>query len=188
MTTTDETDLATEAFGASTINDRAKSLLGQIGDAIEESKRDQHLDLAIPGTNDMLWARYRPFPVAKTESKTEEMRRAVERGRPVMLASACDTLVDACEQMYVLPPEFEGNPGDEGENLIPIDDTIPVRFEKRLAELFIKDKSLVKNLKTAREVVLAMFPTEQAIIAQNVDVSNWMQNLNRRIHQDAVGE
>jgi hypothetical protein len=188
-TETSGTDLANEGFGASTVNERARNLFGQIGDAIQESKRDQHLDLAIPGTNEMLWARYRPFPVAKTEAKTEEMRRAVERGRPVMLAAACDTLVDACEQIYVLPPEFEGDAGEDGENLIPIDDTIPVRFEKRLVDLFLKPKGVdTSHVKTARDVVLSMFPTEQSIIASNVEVSTWMNSINRRTHQEAVGE
>jgi hypothetical protein len=188
MTTT-EPDLANDVFGASTVNEKAKSLFGQIGDAIQDSKRDQHLDLAIPGTNELLWARYRPFPVAKTEAKTDEMRRAHERGRPVMLQAACDTLVDACEQLYVLPPEFEGDPGNDGENLIPIDDTIPVRFERRLVELFLKPKGIdTGHIKTAREVVLSIFPTEQSIIASNVEVSTWMMNLNRRTNADAVGE
>jgi hypothetical protein len=189
MTMHDDPDLAVdETFGGSTLNPAAKNLIGQIGEAIEESKRDQHLDLAIPGTNDLLWARYRPFPVAKTEAKTEAMRKAVERGRPVMLAAACDTLADACEQIMVLPREFQGEPGEEGENLIPVDDTIPIRFELRLAQLFLKDAELLKRLKTARDIILAIFPTEQAVIAANVEVSTWMQNLNKRLTGEMVGE
>lgn len=189
MSTTDP-DLATEAFGSSTVNETAKSLFGQIGEAIQRSKLDQKLDLAIPGTNDLLWARYRPFPVAKTEAKTDELRRAMDRGRPVMLASACDTLVDACEQIMVLPPQFEGDIGEEGENLVAIDDTIPVKYEKRLADLFLAaaNPDLVKQLRTARDVVLAIFPTEQAIIAQNVEVSQWMQAVNRKATETILGE
>lgn len=189
-TTEEETDTGQEAFGGGTINPVAANLLDQIGDAIEESARDQHLDLAIPGTNDLLWARYRPFPVAKTESKQDQMRRAIERGRPIMLQAACDTIIDACEQVMVLPPQFDGDAGEEGENLIPIDDTIPVQFELRLAQLFLKKKhpDLVARMKTSREVVLALFPTEQSIIAQNVEISNWMNNVNKHVAQDAVGE
>jgi hypothetical protein len=73
--------------------------------------------------------------------------------------------------------------------LIPIDDTIPVRFERRLVELFLKPKGIdTGHIKTAREVVLSIFPTEQSIIASNVEVSTWMMNLNRRTNADAVGE
>lgn len=191
MSTEDENDdQVTEAFGGSTINPVAANLLDQIGEAIEESARDQHLDLAIPGTNDMLWARFRPFPVAKTEAKAVKMQKAMERGRPIMLAAACDTIVDACEQILVLPPQFDGDPGEDGEHLVPVDDTIPVMFELRLAQLFLGRKSpeLVTKIKTAREVVLAIFPTEQSIIAMNVEISQWMNNVNKRTSQEVVGE
>jgi hypothetical protein len=190
MSTEEETDTGQEAFGSGTMNPIAANLLDQIGDAIEEAARDQHLDLAIPGTNDLLWARYRPFPVARTEAKQEQMRKAIERGRPIMLQAACDTLVDACEQIMVLPPQFDGDAGEDGENLVPIDDTIPVTFELRLAQIFLgkKQPELVARLKTSREVVLALYPTEQSIIAQNVEVSNWMTNVNKRVSQEAVGE
>jgi hypothetical protein len=132
MTMHDDPDLAVdETFGGSTLNPAVINLIGQIGEAIEESKRDQHLDLAIPGTNDL---------------------------------------------------------GEEGENLIPVDDTIPIRFELRLAQLFLKDAELLKRLKTARDIILAIFPTEQAVIAANVEVSTWMQNLNKRLTGEMVGE
>lgn len=182
-----ESDLD-DVVGGSTINPVARNLLGQISDLLEDAKGEHHLDLAIPGTNDLLWVRYRRFPVAKTESKTEAMRRQIEKKRPVMLASACDTLIDACEQLFVLPPQYDGEIGDDGCNLIPIDDTIPVQFEKRLTDLFLKDKDIASQLKTARDVVLAMFPTEQSIIAQNVEVSQWLQGINNNIASDLVGE
>jgi hypothetical protein len=190
MSTEETANLVEEGFGSSTVNKTAAALFDQIGAHIEESKRDQHLDLAIPGTQDLLWARYRPFPVAKTEAKSEAMRRAVEKGRPIMLQAACDTLVDACEQIFVLPPQFDGDIGEEGENLVPIDDTIPVKFEKRLADIFIgkKNPDLVRHIRTAREVVLLMFPTEQSVISQNVEVSTWMNDVNKRVTQESLGE
>jgi hypothetical protein len=191
MSVTEEThDLADQPLGGSTINKTAESLFDQIGEAIQESKLQKPLDLPIPGTNDLLWARYRAFPVAVTERKQEEFRKASERGRPILLAAACDTLVDACEQIMVLPKQFDGEPGKDGENLVPIDDTIPVRYEKRLVDLFLKAKmgeDYVNQVRSAREVVLAMFPTEQAVIAQNVEVSQWMMGVNRKAPEEALG-
>jgi hypothetical protein len=79
----------------------------------------------------------------------------------------------------VLPPEFDGDPGIDGTNLIPVDDTVPVAFDQRCAELFIKDETLVRQIKEARQVVLAMFPTDQSILAENVAVTRWMQDVTQ---------
>lgn len=185
MSTTDETEDEVEG---GTIRPDIRNLLSQIADQVEESKRDHHLDLAIPGTNGLLWARYRPFPVSMTEAKTDQLRKAMARNRPIMLQAACDTLIDACEQLMVLPPQFDGEIGEEGENLVSIDDMVPVRYEQRAAELFIKDKEVLAYCKSARAVVLSLFPTEQAIIAQNVEVSTWMQDVSAKVNSEMVGE
>lgn len=169
------------------VDDDVRALIGQVADLRAEAKKDHHLDLAIPGTRQMLWARYRPFPAAKTEKRTGELRRAAERGQPILLAAACDTLVDACEQIMLLQPKFNGEIGAEGENLIPIDDTLPIGYEERLADLFVKNADERAAIKTARHVVLAMFPTEQSVLQQNVEVSNWMIDVTRETDQNLLG-
>jgi hypothetical protein len=156
-----------------------KALIDQAADLREEAKRDHHLDRPIPGLKGLVWARYRAFSAGKTEDKTNEYQRLQQRGGRILLIAACDTLIDACEQLMVLPPEFDGDPGIDGTNLIPVDDTVPVAFDQRCAELFIKDETLVRQIKEARQVVLAMFPTDQSILAENVAVTRWMQDVTQ---------
>jgi hypothetical protein len=168
-------------------SEELKSLFEQVADLREEAKKDHWLDLPIPALDNLVWVRYRPFPAAKTEQKQAELQRISERGGAIMLRASCDTLVDACAQIMVLPPKFDGNIGPKGENLVPIDDEIPVQFEQRLVELFVKNPEERAGIKTARDVVLAMFPTEQAVIAQNVEVSRWMQDVTRKSDSDLLG-
>jgi hypothetical protein len=161
------------------------SLIDQIADLREEAKKDHHLDLAIPGTKEMLWVRFRPFSSAKTERRTTEYQKAQQRGGPIVLMSSIDLIVDACEQLMLLKPEFEGEIGEDGKNLIPVDNEIPVGFDERCAELFIKDEevrsTILRSKHQSREVVMAMFPTEQAIIATNVTVSRWMNDVTKDV-------
>lgn len=165
--------------------DDIQSLIDQVADLRAEAKsKDHHLDLPIPGTKDLLWARFRPFPAAKTERKANEYQQSQRRGRAVVLTAACDTLIDACEQIMLLKPQFDGDIGEDGKNLIPIDDTVPIGFEERLVRLFVKDDYERSGIKTARDVVMAMFPTEQAIITMNVEVSRWMNDVTKKSDGD----
>lgn len=161
------------------------NLLARVRELREEAQGDHHLDLPLPGLGDYVWARFRPFPFEKTERKIEEFRRAQGK-QPIIVKAACDTLIEACEQIMLLPERFKGDPGQGGANLIPIDDEAvpPIRFDERLAEAFGFNKPSM----TARQVVRAMFPTEQSIVAMNVRVSEWMQDVTRESDQQLLGE
>ena len=161
-------------------------LLAELQDLHQQAKEAHWLDLAVPGYKDLLWARFRPFPVEKTEAKIAEMRRVARQGGPVVLNSSIDTLIDACEQLMLLPKKFNGDIGPLGENLIPIDEAAvpPIGFDSRIEPLF----KLSNPSKTARGVVLALFPTEQGITAMNVRVSQWMQDVTRETNEDLLGE
>ena len=164
------------------------SLLAQLGEIrqdIKENAEPLHLD--IPGYKDRLWVRFRPYSISKTESKVRSMQRAQEKKRPVLLAGACDTLIDACEQVMLLPERFGTEIGEKGENLIPIDPVTPVGFDQRLAQLFKVPGA--DGLKEARQVVVAMYPTEQAILRASVTVSEWLNGeLNQEADEDFLGE
>jgi hypothetical protein len=157
--------------GATPLDERA-DLLGQIASLREEAKQEHHLDVEVPGYKGLLWMRFRPFPVAQTEARIPQMRK--QKG-PVLLDSSIDTLIDSLEQLMLLPARFNGNIGDEGKNLIPVDDVSPVGFDQRAAELF----RVPNPGGTARGVVLGLFPTEQSIIAIQLRVSNWMVDVTR---------
>jgi hypothetical protein len=169
-------------------NGDVQSLIGQIADMREAAKGDHHLDLAIPGTNEMLWVRFRPFSANKTEKRMNEYRKAQQRGGAIVLITAIDTLIDACEQLMVLPPKFEGDIGVDGKNLVPIDDELPITFDERCADLFVKDPNERRAITKARHVVAAMFPTEQAIITMNVVVSRWMNDVTKSVDSDLVSD
>lgn len=159
------------------------NLIAKVRELREIAKGDHFLDLPIPGLGDHVWARFRPFPAEKTERKMAEFQR-LQGKAPVILKAACDTLIDACEQIMLLKEEFEGDPGTDGENLIPIDpDALPpIAFDSRLAQVFEFEAP------SARHVVQAMFPTEQAIIAMNVRVSEWMQDVTKKVDGGLLGE
>jgi hypothetical protein len=57
----------------------------------------------------------------------------------------------------------------------------PIAFDSRAAELFGFQAS------TARQVVIGLFPTEQSIVATNVEVSRWMQTLSRDTDEELLG-
>lgn len=160
----------------------SENLIGQIKSLREEAKSDHHLDLPIPGYQRLLWGRYRPFPSAKSEAGAAELRKAASRGLPIMLNASIDTIVDACEQIMVLKPEFNGEPGETGENLKPLDDEVPIRYDVRLAEL------IGYQTRSTRDVVTGLFPTDQSIMAHSITIAQWLQDTTRKVDSGLLGE
>jgi hypothetical protein len=161
------------------VPDERAGLIGQIAALREEAKGEHWLDVEIPGYKGLLWARFRPFPVEKTEAKVKQLQKV--RG-PVLLDASCDVLIDACEQLLLLPAKYNGDKGEDGENLIPVDTDLPVRFDQRAAELF----KVPNPTGSSRGVVKGMFPTEQSILAIQVRVSSWMQDVTSETDDQLV--
>jgi hypothetical protein len=157
-----------------------EGMISQIGDLREEGKKEHWMDEPISGYKNLLWARFRPFPIEKTEAKIAELRKQTG---PILLQSACDVLIDALEQLMLLPARFNGDPGEKGENLIPVDDAVPVRFDQRADELF----KVPNPSKSARGTVLGLFATEQAILDLQVRVSRWMVDVTRETDAGLLG-
>jgi hypothetical protein len=167
----DATQGDTQGNGAEGAN---ATLLNQLRDKREALKGDHYLDLDIPGYEGMLVGRFRPFPVEKSERKMKEFQKLVGK-QPMLLKAACDTLIDACEQLMV-----RKEAGAEPQPIDPEADA-PIAFDSRAAELFGFQAS------TARQVVIGLFPTEQSIVATNVEVSRWMQTLSRDTDEELLG-
>lgn len=167
------------------VMDERADLLAQISELNEELKQEHHLDVAIPGYKNLLWSRFRPFEVAKTEAKIKQFQKMKGQGQPMLLASACDTLIDSCEQLMLLPERFNGDIGENGENLIPIDPAaVPlIGFDERVVGLFVKDNPSG----SARGLVLRLFATEQAVLALHVRVSSWMQDVTSETDRELLG-
>lgn len=141
----------------------------------EALKADHYLDLDIPGYDGLLLARFRPFPIEKSEAKAKQLQKLQASNAPVLLKASCDTLIDACEQLMVRT--------EEGGDPKPIDpDTdVPIAFDSRAAELFGFSAT------TARQVVIGLFGTEQSIVAMSVEVSRWMTTLQRDNDEELLG-
>jgi hypothetical protein len=138
-------------------------------------KADHYLDLDIPGYDGLLVARFRPFPIEKSEAKAKQLQKLQAANAPVLLKSACDTLVDACEQLMV-----RTETGGEPKPIDP-DADLPIAFDSRAAEMFGFQAT------TARQVVIGLFGTEQSIVAMSVEVSRWMTTLKRETDEDLLG-
>lgn len=163
-----------------------EDLLQQIRDLHVEVKSEHHLDCDVPGYKNLLWARFRPYEVSKMEPRIKQFQ---QKKGPVLLASACDTLLDACEQLMLLPAAHGGGTSDpdiglDGKNLIPIDDEIPVGFDQRLEKLFALDNPS----QTAKGIIKALFATEQGILAMHVRVQQWLQDVTQEASEELVGE
>lgn len=162
------------------------SLLGRLADIHQEIKTKEYFkDVAIPGYDSLLWIRCRPYDLGKRGGKRmSQMRRRVENNDPyVILDTACDTLIDACDQVMILDPKFNGDKGPEGENLKPLDDEIPVKFDSRLSTLL-----KLGDTKGARDVVKELFPTQQSIVTVSAEVDRWLRDVTKDADGDFLGE
>lgn len=155
------------------------SIIDQLAQTRQEIKENaEPLDLAIPGYKELLWARFRPYAVAKAEKKVPQFQRAVKKKQPIVLNSACDTLSDALEQLMVKK--------DDGE-LIPIDGELPVGFDQRLGEM-LKIPG-VESMTTTRQIIIGVFPTEQSVLAMANKVNEWLQGeLDEETNESFLGE
>jgi hypothetical protein len=155
--------------------DSSSTLLAHVREQRDKKLAEDHyLDVDLPGYDGLLVARFVPFPVAKSERAAPSMRKKMDKGEPILLDSACDTLINACEQIMVRKPG-ETDP-------IAIDDENPVRFDSRLAELIGLGKS-----ETSRQVVKDLFFTEQGIIAVAMTVDTWMRDVTKEADEEFLG-
>ena len=154
------------------------SLLDQLADIRQDIKENaEPFDVAIPGYKEKLYARCLPFAVSRTEAKVMQQQRAIRKKQPMLLAASCDTIIDATQQLMLMNKEGK---------LIPIDEAIPVGWDQRLLELFKVQGA--EHITNAREVVKAMFPTEQSIIKVSAEINEWLQgDLNEEADEEFLG-
>ncbi len=166
----DNTEVA--KAGATTMRDRLRKRHGDL-------QGEHHLDLDIPGytfeDGAALLARYLPLSGAQIDRMQNKMRKG--KGSET-LRGASDALILACEGMYVRQHE-----GADPEPLDPEED-LPIKYDQRLVDYFgLKGKSL-----SARQVLIALFPNEAAIIAQAQRFSIWMEDVTQEVDEDFLGE
>lgn len=162
------------------------SLIGQLRARHDEIRTTKyHLDLAIPGYDNLLWVRFRPYKISKQEKKARAIARRYERGEDgVLIDSALQNLIDGCEQIMLLRSEFDGKKGPDGANLKPIDDEEPIKFDQRLNEIL----KLGVTTNRAHDVVLSLFPTEQGIMQMSATVTRWLADVTKEAGEEFLGE
>lgn len=164
-----------EQNGGEFFTDDRDALLGHLRAMRQEFVTADHkLDLDLPGFQGLVLARFRPYQISKSEQKSRALQQRFEKKEPMILDAACDTLIDACDQIMVRK--------QKGDDPFPIDDEDPIKFEARLAELFGFQGT------RAREIVKAMFPTEQSIIAMSIQVTEWLRDVTKDADEEALGE
>jgi hypothetical protein len=139
----------------------------------EKLSADHFLDLDVPGYNGLIVARYRPYNINRSEKRSLSMRKRMERGDPVLLDSACDTLIDACDEIFFR----------KDGKLIKPDEGATIRYDQQLADLLE-----ITNAPSARDVVKSVFFTDQSLINQSIAVEEWLKNAFQEVDDDLVGE
>lgn len=152
----------------------------------EQAERDYAKFMPLPGTGRMMWAKFVPFPVGRGTKKAKAIARRLDSDDDgVVLDASCDTLIDACQEIMLLKPKFNGEIGKDGKNLIPVDDEAPIRFDSRFAMIMELD---LGDDKTARNVVKQFFPTEQGILDMSQSVNIWLKDVTAELDEDFLGE
>jgi hypothetical protein len=170
--------------------DDTAALLGQLREIHNEIKKgDFYKDMELPGYKKLVWVRFRPYPVAKGGRRAKMMRKRFEDDDPTLvLDSACDTIIDACDQILLLPVRFDGDPGPKGENLRPIDDEVPVKFDYRLNEILSLGLPTTGKGPSARMIVKELFPAEQSIISMATELTDWLRDVTKETGEEFLGE
>jgi len=166
----DNTEIA--KAGSPTLKDRLRK-------RHEELQVEHHLDLDIPGytfeDGAALLARYLPLSGAQID----QMQKRMKKGKgSETLRGASDALILACEGMYV-----RQNEDAEPEPLDPEED-LPIKYDQRLVDYFgLEGKSM-----SSRQVLIALFPNEAAVIAQATRLSVWMEDVTEEVDESFLGE
>jgi hypothetical protein len=123
----------------------------------------------IQGYDGMLVARYRILTFDEARAIGDKNRRGQNNPR-FLLYAMVDTLTEACEEL--LYRDAEGK-------LIPLDQTKPVRYDRRLSE------ELGLGGENSRQILLALFSNDVAVMAHHEEVQEWMKSGRR---EDDEGE
>jgi hypothetical protein len=168
-----------EVAGSNGVPDKENLLAGVRKLRDERVGEDHKKDLDIPGYDGLLMARFRPYQMSKSERAANSLRERAERGDPVILDVACDTLVHACSEILVRK--------NKDSDPISIDDEVPVRFDTRLSEVLGLGVPEPPKGK-ARDVVKALFFTEQGIVAMAMTVDAWLRDVYKEVDEELLGE
>jgi hypothetical protein len=130
--------------------------------------------LEIPGYDGKLAAEYQYIGTEETELISKRVMKETKRfgHRGMTLLSSADLLIAACQRVLIR--------GAADQDWAPLQPA-PVRFDRSLAEAFRLPAE------EPREVVMAIFGSEHAVVEQNMKLSNWLTNTTREVDDDFFG-
>jgi hypothetical protein len=138
------------------------------------------LDLAIPGYEDQLIARYRVLDHDKVEKLKRRVRKMVQaQDDDAELKGAMDTIAAACVGMFVRQEDGSLKPMNECPSDLELGDE-PIRYDERLAEVLgIDSEGKVRTL------IFQMFGEEGLIIENHFQrIDAWMSGVNEDDDED----
>jgi hypothetical protein len=171
-----------------------QSVLDRLRARREEVRQQRVLDLAIPGYQDELVARYHPVPFKVFEDDDRKRRKTGKRD-PGLLVAAIDQVIACCEMILVKDPGHEDCVTDNDGNMTeyrPIDTDAasvgaPVKWEARLAKLIgIPDDETQAG--KAGLVVQRVFCNDTAIIHHASMLGVWLRDTTKEVDENLLGE
>lgn len=151
------------------------TLLADLRKKRSEISEARHLDLAIPGYDDELYARYIPVDWDEVKKVADKLEKS-KNPRKELYAQA-DVLARTCEQVLVRVKD----------KLLPLQSAFPelgeepIKFDDRLAKALGFE---INSHSPARSAVLQTFNNDMALSAQHTAVMEWLQSSSRDSDQD----
>lgn len=140
----------------------------------EEKRQPRFRDVNLPGWEGRVVLRFRILRMKEIERQSKILRSDKSR-QPQALLAALDTVRLSCAGVAVRD-DAEAEP-------IPLDEMNPVKFEDRLTDALGWPRQ-----RTARDIIKALFPSEQSVIALGMELNRWMTNPEHDIDEELLGE
>ena len=133
------------------------------------------LDIAIPGYDNQLVARFRWTPVERLASTSKSLQN-IDNPATQRVAAAADALVQCCDEILVRV---------NGELKSLSTNEFPVTFSDgdRLSYALNFEKP-----ETARECVRRVFNNDYAVIDCAFKVMQWLEDTSRKVSEEQLGE
>lgn len=132
----------------------------------QKKKERQTCDIDLPGYGGELVARYRIMDTAELEVIGKKVTRQSKSQAARLTNGSCDTLIAACEGIYLRNDNDELNP-------LELEDGI-AKYDQRLA------RYLQFEAESAREVILGVFGgNDMEVIQHQVKYAAWLSDTSR---------
>lgn len=147
---------------------QAVNLMEQLRAQRQEALDDTSVDLPLPSniySDPIVLVRYRMVDARETQRIMKKVQRQTKGEYERNLYTTMDTLITACEGIFVLPADAE--PGDKPQPLT-LNGEGPLLFDERLAEW------MGIEAQSARQTLLEFFANkETAIMVTGAKLARW---------------